>query len=428
MPVMKLTRRNVEAIEPVHKPVIYYDKELKGFGLRVMPSGVGSWIAEYRPGAGGRGVAKKRVKLGGLDKLSPEKAREAAERLLASTTLGADPAKAKADERAGLSFRELAERYISDHVKLKRKGATADYYTGILDIHITPHIGTLRAVLVTRADVQKMHAAIAKKREDGKGGKFIANRALAIVSATFGWAEKIGLVPSGHNPAAKVEKYREEGRERFLTTEEIARLGKALHEAESVGLPYEVDEAGAKSKHAPKPENRRTRVSPHVTAAVRLLMLTGCRVSEILNLRWAEIDFERGIAFLPDSKTGKKPVLLSGAALAVLATLPRVGKYVVASDSAATEDEKPRYDIKRPWTAISKRAGLEGLRLHDLRHTFASIGAGSGLGLPAIGALLGHTNAKTTQRYAHLATDASRRAADLIAGQIDAAMNGGGRG
>jgi integrase len=153
-------------------------------------------------------------------------------------------------------------------------------------------------------------------------------------------------------------------------------------------------------------------------------MLTGMRLREVLHLRWDEVDLQRGILFLPDSKTGRKTVVLSAAAVDVLVGLPRVGVFVIAGDTAGLPDEKPRADLKRPWAAITKHAGLSGLRIHDLRHSFASVGAWSGLGLPVIGKLLGHADAKTTQRYAHVDSDSSRRAADAIASQIAAAMGG----
>ncbi|WP_369414221.1 site-specific integrase [Microvirga puerhi] len=148
------------------------------------------------------------------------------------------------------------------------------------------------------------------------------------------------------------------------------------------------------SKHAPKAENRRTVFDPFPVAALRLLLLTGCRLREVLHLKWDYVDFERGIVFLPDSKTGRKPVVLNAPALAVLADLPRVGPYVVPSD----DPTRPQHDLKKIWAAVSRRASLSGVRLHDLRHTFASIGAAGGLGLPIIGKLLGHSQAATTAR------------------------------
>jgi integrase len=175
-----------------------------------------------------------------------------------------------------------------------------------------------------------------------------------------------------------------------------------------------------RAKHIPKPERRFTRIGPHTAAALRLLLFTGCRLREILHLKWVHVDIERGLLFLPDSKTGRKTVVLNAPALAVLAELDRTGPHVVPGD----DPEKPRADLKRPWEAVSKRAGLDGVRLHDLRHTYASFGAGGGLGLPIIGKLLGHTQASTTQRYAHLDNDPLRRATESIGSRIAAALDG----
>jgi integrase len=160
-------------------------------------------------------------------------------------------------------------------------------------------------------------------------------------------------------------------------------------------------------------------LSVQATAAIRLLILTGARLREILHLRWVECDLQRGLLLLPDSKTGRKAIVLNAPALALLSELPRVGEFVVAG----SDPTKPRADLHKPWALIKGRAGLIGVRLHDLRHTYASFGAGSGLGLPIIGKLLGHTQAATTQRHAHLDTDPLRRAADTIGQQINKAIS-----
>lgn len=192
-------------------------------------------------------------------------------------------------------------------------------------------------------------------------------------------------MPEGYNPARGVEKFKETARERFLNADELERLGAAIREAETIGLPWDMDDAAPNAKHLPR-SKRITKISRWATGAVRLLILTGCRLREILHLKWEYVDFERGALFLPDSKTGKKTVVLNAPALAVLAGLERIGPYVIPGDDI----EKPRSDLKRPWAAVSKRAGLQGVRLHDLRHTYASFGVGGGLGLPIIGKLLGH--------------------------------------
>jgi integrase len=215
---------------------------------------------------------------------------------------------------------------------------------------------------------------------------------------------------------------------RLFNRQEFARaaelLSKPGYSAEITQHPIfnMVDTTKATAKHAPKEKNRRTVIGLHAAAAMRLLILTGARLREILHLRWEHVDLERGLLFLPDSKTGKKAIVLNAPAMAVLAGLIRVGHYVIAGQDAGTSDEKPRADLNRPWRAVAKRAGLQGVRIHDLRHTHASIGAGAGLGLPIIGKLLGHTKASTTQRYAHLDTDPLRRASENIGRRLSALM------
>jgi integrase len=166
------------------------------------------------------------------------------------------------------------------------------------------------------------------------------------------------------------------------------------------------------------------RTSPFATAAIRLLIFTGCRLREILDLEWAHVDLERGFLFLPTSKTGKKTVILSAPAIEVLTALPRLGPFVIPG----VDPTRPRADLAKPWANVTSIAGLPGLRLHDLRHTFASVAAGASLGLPVIGKLLGHTQSSTTARYAHLDADPLRRAANTIGATIAAAMDRKGGG
>jgi integrase len=263
--------------------------------------------------------------------------------------------------------------------------------------------------------VAKLHAKLVNV-------PYEANRALALVSAIWNWAARRDEVIASANPCTGIERYPERERERFLTSDELGRLGAALVEGETVGLPYLVNSEKPGSKHAPKESNRRTLTDPHAVAAIRLLILTGARLREVLHARWEHVDIERGVIFLVDSKTGRKPVYLSAAALEVLAGLPRIegNPYIVPGEKAG----RPKSDLKRRWTAICKSAGLKGVRLHDLRHSFASIGAGANMGLPVIGKLLGHSQAATTHRYAHLDADPLRRAVNAIGATISAAMEG----
>jgi integrase len=404
--------RAIEALPVTGKTYPAYDPALPGFGVRVAAGGTKSWTIEYRPG-GGRRSATKRLTLGRVGTLSLVQARERAKTILAAVQLGADPAGDKIDRRGAVSVAEMAESYMSEEIRPLKKPRTVTLYAGYINNHVLPALGTRKARGVTPADVIKLH------RKIGAGGaKVAANRTVALVSAAYTWAATAGLVPEGVNPARGVSRFKEESRERYLTPDEFARLGAAIREAETVGLPWDVDETVPNAKHLARPEKRREVVSPHAIAAILLLIFTGARLREILDLRWIDIDLDRGVLALPDSKTGKKTVLLTAPALAVLAMVPRCGEYVIAG----LDPERPRSDLAKPWRAIVKHAGLTGLRLHDLRHSFASVGVSANFGLPIIGALLGHARSETTARYAHAATDPMRRAADTIAGTIAASL------
>jgi integrase len=410
MPVVRLGARILGEIVAGTKTIFYYDESLKGFGLKVTPRNARSWFAEYRPKDAGRKTSKRRLVIGSASTLTAEQARRAANQILARASLGHDPAGERAAARKGLTVSELADAFMAEHVEPKRKASTAYHYGLVLETLVKPKIGNATAAKITRSEVAKIHLANRHK-------PYMANRMLAVLGSMYSFGGSRGLVPEGFNPAKGIERYAEQGRERYLTAAEFARIGQALRKAETTGIPWEDDKP--RSKHAPKlPKNRRTVLGPHAVGAIRLLMLTGCRLREILGLRWSEVDFDRGMLRLPDSKTGKKPIILNGAAQLVLKGLPHVGTFVIVG----SDPDKPRADLQRPWALVSKHAGLAGVRLHDLRHSFASIGAGGGMGLPMIGKLLGHTQAATTQRYAHLDADPLRKASDTIGNAIAAAM------
>lgn len=225
-------------------------------------------------------------------------------------------------------------------------------------------------------------------------------------------------MPKGCNPASDVTRFREDGRERYLTDEELERLGTALRHAETFGLPWDIKAPDHTRKHIPSAKGKLVAYPSDVTGAIRLLLFTGCRLREILDLRWTEVDLERGLLLIQDSKTGRKPVFLNGAAIAVLSSLERTSVYVVPG----TNPNRPRHDLKRPWDHIRTAANLVDVRLHDLRHTHASVGAGAGFSLPIVGRLLGHTSPTTTKRYAHLADDPARRASEAIGDHLTRAL------
>jgi integrase len=413
----RITKRIVDGLRARDNEYAVWDAQMPGFGIRVRPTGAKSFVVVYRAGSG-RGAPVRRYTIAGVGKIAPELARKRAKALLGQVAHGHDPAGERTSERGTPTISELAGRFLAEHVQMKRKPKTAAFYRHILTKIVMPALGTSKADKVTRSQIAKLHAKLHRT-------PFHANRMLAVLGSMYAFAGRAGVVPEDTNPVRKIDRFKEHRRERFLTAVELERLGTAIREAETKGIPWEVDEGKPKARHLPKSKNRFTKIGPFAAAAIRLLLFTGCRLREILHLKWENVDLERGLLFLPESKTGRKTIVLNAPALAVLCGLNRLGSYVITGDNP----EKPRADLKRPWEAVSKRAGLAGVRLHDLRHTYASFGAGSGLGLPVIGKLLGHTQASTTHRYAHLDNDPLRRAAENIGGQIAAALEGkrGGR-
>jgi integrase len=412
MPRGRITKRAVDALAcPQGKDRDFlWDDALAGFGVAVFPTGKKAYVAQFR-----KDGRSRRVTIGDHGRLTPDEARSQAKMILGAVEMGADPVADRKAAREVRTFGEVAKDFIGIHVAAKRKSRTGEFYGQLLQSYVLPVFGSKRVLDVRRADVARMHAKF-------QATPYQANRALSLVSAVWSWAARRDEVALADNPAKGIERYPEHKRERFLTTDELARLGATLAEGETVGLPWQVDETAPGARHVPI-ENRRTVLDPFAVAAIRLLILTGARLREILDAQWSQVDLERGIIFLPDSKTGKKPLYLSAAAMAVLASIPRIAgnPHIIAG----AKDGAPRSDLQRPWRAVRRVAGLEGLRLHDLRHSFASIGAGASMGLPIIGKLLGHKQAATTARYAHLDADPMRRAVDTIGATITAAMEGG---
>ena len=319
----------------------------------------------------------------------PETARVEAKRLLGAVAAGRDPAADRNARKEAPTVAKLAARFLKEHIDVKRKARTAREYRRLIGNVIIPALGQKRVADVMRQDVAQFH-------NSRRTTPIEANRTLALLSVLFSFAERQGERPDGSNPCRHVERFPQRRRERFLSADELARLGDAL-------TPY----SG----------------SPYHPAAIKLLVFTGARLSEVLGLQWDWISLERGEARLPDSKTGAKTIHLPPPALEVLGGLPRLegNPYVLGARRSTTF-------IEKPWRVIRKAAGLEDVRLHDLRHAFASVAAASGMGLPIIGKMLGHTQAQTTQRYAHLASDPVKAAAAAVAGKIAAAMKGNSEG
>jgi integrase len=411
VPNARITKRSVDALvcQPGKDREVLWDEDLAGFGVVVFPSGSKSYVVQYRQ----NGISR-RSNIGKHGRLTPDEARSEAKKLLGAVETGVDPIADRKAARGVMTLREAAALYLERHVDAKKKVRTAAEYRRLLEHHILPKLGGKRLVDIQRANVMSLHLEMSKEKP------VTANRAMAVLSALWGWAAKLEIVSVAENPVRGLDKNREQGRERFLTEEEFARLGAAIHEAETEGLPMEIDVNNPKSKHAQKPGTRRPPLDPFAAAAIRLLILTGARLREILQLKWSDVNLQRSLLFLPDSKTGRKTVYLSQQAVEIIKALPRMSgiDYVIAGGKAG----RPRADLKRPWAAIRKAAKLQDVRIHDWRHSFASIAVGENMGLPLVGKLLGHQNQATTARYAHLDANPLKRAADQIGAKISAAM------
>lgn len=364
-----------------------WDAAVPGFGLRIYPSGRKAFVVIYRHE--GR---QRMMNVGRYGVLTVQQARQMAREVLVRVAQGEDPAAERREAVKAPTVADLWQRYLRDHANPKKKPRTVREDVRKWELEIEPALGRLKVAAVNRSDITSLHAALQSKPVQ-------ANRILALLSSMFTLAERWGYRPEGSNPCRHVQRYKEGKRERYLSTAEVVRLGDALTEAEQAGD-----------------------VPPEAIAAVRLLMLTGCRKSEILTLKWEHVDYERRLLLLPDSKTGAKAVPLGAAPLRLLSSLPHLdgNPYVLPGRFG----QGHLVGLHRPWDQIRRRAGLEEVRLHDLRHSFASTGAGIGLSLPIIGKLLGHTQAATTQRYAHLAADPLHEAADRISEQLAGTMAG----
>ena len=383
---LKISGRVVDGLA-VEKDTVYWDRELPGFGVRVYATGGKMYVAQTR--AGGR---SRRVTIGRHGVISAGEARKRAALAIGRLKSGRSPTLTAENTVAmGPTVAEVAKRYLVEHVAVRLKPNTVRGVRVDLEKHIVPAFGKVAFSALDRERVAALHASLYRTPS-------AANRMVDTLSAMFSVAQTWGIVPEGVNPCPGIGKYGTRRRERFLTEAEFERLGRTLGEMESEGG-----------------------VRPGAAAAIRLLMLTGCRCNEILRLRWDEVDFERNELRLADSKTGKRTVPLSPAAARVLSARPRVAgnPWVIPGKI----DGRPLRNVDRSWRKVRARAGLEGVRLHDLRHSFASRALALGESLPMIGRLLGHARVRTTARYAHLTERSVRESAARIAANIGADLS-----
>ncbi len=361
----------------VRRDTVVWDRALTGFGVRVYPSGAKVYVVQTRGPEGSR-----RITVGRHGVIGASEARRRATLILARIRAG-EEAVPQPPEPTGITVTALAERYLREHVVVRCKPTTAAQYRLAIERYIVPALGALPVSALGRSQVADLQHSLSDRPT-------MANLVVAMLSRMIDQAIAWGVAGEMSNPCRSVPRYRTRRRERFLTDAEFRRLGQTLDELEAAG-----------------------RISAHAAAALRLLMLTGCRRNEILTLRWEDVRLEAQELQLRDSKTGPRTVSLSPEAVQVLATMERMpgNPWVIPGAKPGTRLSGLSY----PWCKVRARAGLDDVRLHDLRHSYASRALALGESLPVIAKLLGHAQIQTTARYTHLARDAVKDAAARVA-------------
>lgn len=385
----KLTKRDIDQAQAQDKEIFLWDSSLPGFGVRIKPTGIKSFVIQYR----NRHGRSRRVTIGRYGVITLEEARTEARHQLSAVSRGSDPRQERDEGRSAMTVKDLASRYMTDHCEGRCKESTIKAHQWLLDKFILPEVGRRSIHELRHSDVDRLHQNL-------KGTRYNANRVLGLLKAMYGRARIWNLVDSHVDPTAGVRPFRETRRQRFLSIDELKRLAIALDQAEA--------------DHT---------VSKTVGAAYRLLILTGARLGEIQKLKWEEVDLANGFILLKTHKSdqhGAKVIPLSQAASRVLENIDRVDEnsYVFIGK----KEEQHITDLQRPWRRVRSRAGLDDVRIHDLRHTFASMGISVGGSLPIIGGLLGHRTPQATAVYAHLSADPLRQTTEQVGSVIGNAL------
>jgi len=378
---LKLSKQKIAELEATECDLTIWDSALPGFGIRAKPSGVKTYLLQYRNQFG----RSKRMSIGRVGQLTLDQARKEATRLRGAISLGRDPAQEKIETRSGDTVKDLAKRYMDEHCKGRCKESTITAHEWLLDKLILPKFGAIKVKELQSSEINRYHQSL-------RSTPYNANRTLGLLKAMLNKAEQWDLLPANGNPASIIKPFTEKKRQRFLSGEEFKTLFQTVDELERLKV-----------------------IGTYQAAAVRLLALTGCRLSEILTLEWTSVDLTNKRLLLEKHKTdkkGAKAIPINSVALNILNALPRQKKneFVIVGREPGTH----LINLQKPWRRIRKRAGLDDVRLHDLRHSFASAAASAGIPLQIIGGMLGHSSPQTTSRYAHLSQDPIHQASEVV--------------
>lgn len=385
----KLTKEIVDKAQAKAKRYYIWDKEITGLALCIQKTGFKSYFLRYR----NANRVERRLVLGIVDEISIEEVKEKAISLKEQIKEGIDPMQPPPAPPKGpqdLTFAEFAVEYIEKYAVVFKKEKSVCNDKLYLKNYLLPYFGSMKVTAINRRDVHHFHSSLHKK-------KFTANRCIQTLSKMMNLCEEWEYRPENSNPCKRLKKYKEEARERFLSLEEIGRLQQALDISSTKGA------------------------SPYFVALIKLLLLTGARLSEITTCKWEYINFENKVIELPDSKTGKRKILLCERCVAIIQSLPKQkhNPYLIASES------KPKAHLTNPkkaWKKLLKLADLENVRIHDLRHTNASISLQAKVPIEIISKRLGHTSIRTTMRYAHLIDEQIREATNRLSDKLAEAM------
>ena len=378
----KLTNRTIEDLKPNQKNYIVWDSQVKGLGIRINSSGKKTFILKYRLGHGRKAKVRKPL-IGVYGVVRTEQARLISREWLLKSSKGIDPCK---QEKDSITIKEFSNQYIEQYAVNRKKKSSVKEDRRLIRTRLLPTFGSIRVNELMKEDVIKYYHSI-------NHTPIIANRFLALFSCMMNLAEKWGIRPMNTNPCKYIDRYPENKRDKYLTMEDLEKVGKAMQAL----------------KH---------QESHYALSAIKMIMVTGCRTGEILNAKWEYIDFHESKLNLPDSKTGARTIHLSPSAIDILNSLPRHAGYVFRSP----RQNKRLTTLRCLWKKICKLTELKDFRLHDLRHTYASFAVSGGFSLPIIAKMLGHADIKTTERYAHLHQDPVNKAIDDVSLKIKKMM------
>lgn len=383
----KITKQFVETAAPQERDLLVWDTELAGFGLKVTPKGKRVYILQYR--ARGR---VRRYTIGSHGQWTPHQARQEVARLRGEIARGQDPADAKITNRKAATVAQLCDRYLEEHVELHNKPSTAKEFRRLVENRIKPSLGAMKAKDVARHDVMRLHRSMRNTPRQ-------ANLVLAVLSKIFSLAELWDLRPDNSNPSRLIKRYPENQRERFLSEDELGRLGAALSVAERDGSAH-----------------------PSTIAALRLLALTGCRLSEVLKLKWEHVDFDASALNLPDAKAGGRVHPIGAPALSILADIPPVEGSSWVLNGVKSGSHISVSAVEKAWKRLCERAKLSDCRIHDLRHTVGTYAGQTGANAFLVRDKLGHKTLAMTGRYVSRDADPLRQLSETVESRIEAAM------